>query len=51
MEEKLLYQFTPSLINEFCYCEKLFWLHYNKVRLFEENEEIKIGKIEHDKRL
>lgn len=47
-EYELLYRFSPYLINEYCFCSKLFWLHFNKIRLFEENEEIQIGKNEHE---
>lgn len=47
--KEIYYKFQPSLINEYMYCKKLFWLHYNKIRLFEEDKNIKIGKSEHEK--
>jgi CRISPR/Cas system-associated exonuclease Cas4 (RecB family) len=42
-----IYDFNPSLVNEFIYCKRSFWLHFNNLKLVEENEDLKIGKIEH----
>lgn len=48
-KEKLLW-FSPFLVTEFSFCTKAFWLHYNKLKFYEENKDIKEGKAEHEVR-
>lgn len=47
IDDDVLYRFNASLVNEYNYCEKLFWLHFNKLQIFQGSESAKIGEQEH----